>query len=183
MQEAKSLQSAASFLNGLSTSRRRAESAADTSTSSWTAMNAPSRPSSTRPLSTRVSSGFQDGEGRRNGHNFKSSGFAYTRPLTLTQIKCYRGHGRLLLSKNKNAPVECAVCHIDDDGDHFSCSWCAIRMCKYCRKDYAERGLCALQERIKTAELGSLSSENSSKESFVRHARGMSTRSGIQFMY
>lgn len=183
-QEAKSLQSAASFLNGLSAARRRAESAADTSTSSWTALNAQStsRPSSTRPSSTRrASSGFQDVEGRRNGHNFKSSGFAYTRPLALVQIKCFRGHERLLLSKNKSAPVECAVCHIDDDGDHFSCSWCALRMCKYCRRDFAERGMTALRERIKTAELGSSSDGNSSDESIVRH--GQRSRSTSRIAY
>lgn len=96
----------------------------------------------------------QDGEDRRRGHNFKSSGFAYTRPLTLAQIKCYRGHAKLLLSRNRHAPVECAVCHIDDQAEHFSCSWCALRMCKYCRNDLAERGICALKERIKIAEMG-----------------------------
>ncbi|EME87922.1 uncharacterized protein MYCFIDRAFT_89509 [Pseudocercospora fijiensis CIRAD86] len=109
------------------------------------------------PKARRKSSGpelFNDSEGRRKRHNFKSSGFAYTRPLTLNQIKCYRGHDRLLLSRNKHAPVECAVCHIDDDAEHFSCSWCALRMCKFCRKDFAARGIAALRERIKLAELG-----------------------------
>lgn len=176
------MQSAASFLNGLSTSRRRAESAADTSMSSWTALNVPSRPSSTRPSSRRLSSGYQEGEGRRNGHNFKSSGFAYSRPLNLTQLKCYRGHSRLLVSRNKHAQVECAVCHIDDDAEHFSCSWCALRMCKYCRRDFAQRGMNALRERIKTAEIGS-SSENSSSESLVYRGRALSSRSFSQIGY
>lgn len=176
MQEAKNLQSAASFLNGLSTSRRRAESAAavrttDATDASWTnvtSTNPISRPSSARPPS-RPPTAYQDGEGRRKGHGFKSSGFAYTRPLTLTQIKCYRGHARLLLCRNKHAPVECAVCHIDDDGEHFSCSWCALRMCKYCRKDFAERGMSALRERIKIAELGGRtdSAHSGSSESLV----------------
>ncbi|KAF7194497.1 hypothetical protein HII31_04166 [Pseudocercospora fuligena] len=160
--EAKNLQSASSFLNGLSTARRRAESAAamhnaESTDGSWERVtgssNGISRPPSTRPPS-RPSTAHQDSEGRRKGHNFKSSGFAYTRPLTLNQIKCYRGHDRLLLSRNKHAPVECAVCHMDDDTEHFSCSWCALRMCKFCRKDFAERGMTALRERIKLAELG-----------------------------
>jgi hypothetical protein len=59
------------------------------------------------------------------------------------------------------------VCHIDDDGEHFSCSWCAIRMCKYCRKDFAQRGLTALRERIKTAEMGGADSCRASGESLA----------------
>ncbi|KAK4507623.1 hypothetical protein PRZ48_001358 [Zasmidium cellare] len=180
--EAKSLQSAQSFLNGLSTSRRRAESAndmrkTDNSDSAWTTVtSATSRPTSTRPSSTKPQSTYRESEGRRRGHNFKSSGFAYTRPLTLAQIKCYRGHNRLLPSRNKNAPVECAVCHIDDDADHFSCSWCALRMCKYCRKDFAERGLGALRERIRKAELGGAGdSANSSVESLQALRKSKST--------
>ncbi|KXT12732.1 hypothetical protein AC579_8898 [Pseudocercospora musae] len=111
--EAKNLRSASSFLNGLSTARRRAESAAATHNAestdgSWERVtgssNGTSRPPSTRPPS-RPSMAHQDSAGRRKGHNFKSSGFAYTRPLTLNQIKCYRGHNRLLLSRNKHAPL------------------------------------------------------------------------------
>lgn len=173
-QEARSLQTAKSFLNGLSTARRRAESASalrpetDFSDSGYgTATIGPSRPGSARPSSTRPSATFQEGEGRRKGHNFKSSGFAYSRPLTLAQMKCYRGHGRLLQSRNKHAPVECAVCHIDDDAEHFSCSWCALRMCRYCRKDFAARGIVALRERVRKAELGGAkdSAHSSSSES------------------
>lgn len=154
-QEAKSLQSASSFLNGLSTSRRRAESTQrSTERSSWThdlprpsSARVPSRPSSTAPANTYLAE-------RRRGHTFKPSGFAYTRPLTTAQVRCYRAHGRLLPSRNKAAPVECSVCHIDDEQDHFSCSWCALRMCRFCRRDFAERGLTALKERIKQVELG-----------------------------
>ncbi|KAL9535724.1 hypothetical protein SMMN14_00704 [Sphaerulina musiva] len=157
-QEAQTLQQAQSFLNGLSTARRRAESVAatrtDTTNDSWCNIAAhDSRPASPLPH-LRPTTVSQDGEDRRRGHNFKSSGFAYTRPLTLAQIKCYRGHAKLLLSRNRHAPVECAVCHIDDQAEHFSCSWCALRMCKYCRNDLAERGICALKERIKIAEMG-----------------------------
>ncbi|KAK5171868.1 uncharacterized protein LTR77_003504 [Saxophila tyrrhenica] len=161
-QEAKSLQSASSFLNGLSTSRRRAESTQrSTETSAWTnaSFTNTTRPSSrsasrlaSRPSSTAPTSAYS--ADRRRGHTFKPSGFAYTRPLTFTQLKCYRGHVRLLPSKNKAAPVECSVCHIDDDNEHFSCSWCALRMCKFCRKDFAERGVVALKERIRQAEFG-----------------------------
>ena len=128
-QEAKSLQSAQSFLNGLSTSRRRAESATDVrqidvSDSTWTTTSATtSRPHSTRPSSIKGQATYRDIESRRKGHSFKSSGFAFSRPLILSQIKCYRNHQRLVPSRNKHAPVECAVCHIDDDADHFSCSW------------------------------------------------------------
>lgn len=173
MQEAKNLQSAASFLNGLSTMRRRAESATATQTtegtdSSWTRVAAPSRPSSARP-----STAFQDGEGRRKGHQFKLSGFAYSRPLLLSQIKCYRNHSRLLPSSNKHAPVECAVCHIDDSDPHFSCSWCALRFCQFCRTDFAERGIDAIKERIKLAEMGGRvdSANSSSTESLEELAK------------
>lgn len=172
LKEAKSLQSASSFLNGLSTSRRRAESTQrSTETSGWTSASydttrphsarvssrPSSRPSSTIPLNTF------SGE-RRRGHSFKPSGFAYTRPLTMAQMKCYRNHVRLMKSGNKSAPVECSVCHIDDERDHFSCSWCALRMCRFCRQDFDERGITALKERIKQAELGG-ASPNSSTES------------------
>lgn len=182
-QEAKSLQSASSFLNGLSTSRRRAESTQrSTETSGWTSVThdttrprsarLPSRPSS-RPNST-IPSNTYSGE-RRRGHTFKPSTFAYTRPLTLAQVKCYRNHARLLKSSNKSAPVECAVCHIDDDRDHFSCSWCALRMCRFCRHDFEERGITALKERIKQAELGG-SSPDSSTDEFGEPTRGRKLR-------
>ena len=177
-QEAKSLQSASSFLNGLSTSRRRAESAQRTDTSGWTFASheqtrsasgrLPSRPSSTRPSSMLQHTYSSE---RSHGHDFKPSGFAYTRPLTFTQTKCYRNHARMLPSRNKKAPVECAVCHVDDESDHFSCSWCAIRMCRFCRKDFAQRGMTALRERIKQAELGH-SSPSSSDESSRGARRG-----------
>lgn len=167
----------------------------DNSDSAWTTVTTTtSGPTSIRPSSAKPKSTYRETEGRRRGHNFKSSGFAYTRPLTLEQIKCYRGHNRLLPSRNKHAPVECAVCHIDDDADHFSCSWlvkyvraprcvcltkstrCALRMCKYCRKDFAERGLCALRERIRKAELGGADdSANSSVESLQAVRKSKST--------
>ncbi|KXL50844.1 MAG: hypothetical protein FE78DRAFT_75014 [Acidomyces sp. 'richmondensis'] len=179
--EAKSLQSASSFLNGLSTSRRRAESMNRT-TDTWcstligsTSTSRPtsrppsarplSRPGSVRPLSATHLHGHGDIDGRRRGHNFKSNGVAFSRPLSITQIRCYRNHTRLLMSKNKHAPVECAVCHMDDDQEHWTCSWCAIRMCRYCRKDFAERGITALRQRIKQAELGGGLSASSSSES------------------
>ncbi|GAB1739479.1 hypothetical protein NU219Hw_g4434t1 [Hortaea werneckii] len=172
--EAKSLQSAQSFLNGLSTSRRRAESMNRTTDSTWptiTTSRPGSRPGS-RPTSSRPPSalhmnatgggggggsggaGYSDGDGRKRGHNFKSNGFAYSRALNLTQLQCYRGHTRLLRSRNKAAPVECAVCHMDDDQEHWTCSWCALRMCRYCRKAFGEGGVKALRGRIREAEMG-----------------------------
>ncbi|CAK4033474.1 Hypothetical predicted protein [Lecanosticta acicola] len=186
-QEARSLQTAQSFLNGLSTARRRAESASamrpavDSSDSGYgTATIGPSRPSSARPPSTKPQATFQEGEGRRKGHNFKSSGFAYSRPLTLAQMKCYRGHARLIPSRNKHAPVECAVCHIDDGAEHYSCSWCALRMCKYCRKDFAERGMAALRERVRKAELGG--AEDSANSSSTESLQAMKkTKSSTMF--
>ena len=128
----------------------------------------PSRPSS-RPTSTGPSNTYSTE--RRFGHTFKPSGFAYTRPLTIAQMKCYLDHKRILPSRNKVAPVECSVCHIDDDRDHYSCSWCALRMCRFCRKDFAERGMTALKERIRHAELGG-SSPGSSTESLGGGRRG-----------
>ena len=87
-------------------------------------------------------------------------------------MKCYRSHARLMPSGNKFAPVECSVCHIDDSQEHFSCSWCALRMCRFCRKDCAERGVGALRERVKMAELGGGGgSEGSSEESLGRGRR------------
>lgn len=182
-QEAKSLQSASSFLNGLSTSRRRAESAQrSTEASAWTLASydtqrpasssrlsrPPSRPSSTLPYTTHSAD-------RRRGHNFKPSGFAYTRPLTHVQVKCYKQHARLMLSRNRVAPVECAVCHIDDDRDHYSCSWCALRMCRYCRKEFAEKGVTALRERIKCAEFGGSGESTGSSAESLGLSRGRSS--------
>lgn len=170
--EAKSLQSAQSFLNGLSTARRRAESQIEMRTTDMTdsayttTTSGTTRPASSHPSSSHARSKYKDSDGRREGKQIKSSGFAYCRPLTLAQTKCWRGHNKLLPSRNKHAPVECAVCHIDHDGDHFSCSWCAIRMCIYCRKDFAARGMVALKERIRKAELGDAEdSATSSSES------------------
>ena len=179
-QEAKSLQSASSFLNGLSTSRRRAESAhRSTDASGWTTTSSyditrpsstlPSQPSSTRPSSTMPSNTYS--ADHRRGHTFKPSGFAYSLPLIMAQIKCYRNHVRLLPSRNKVAPVECSVCHIDDNQEHWSCSWCALRMCKFCRKDFSEHGMTALRDRIKQAELGG-SSPNTSSEDLGGVPRG-----------
>ena len=91
---------------------------------------------------------------RTSGHNFKPTGFAYSRPLTFTQLKCYRAHARLLRSLNHLAPVECAVCHMDDDHEHFMCSWCAVRMCRYCRTAFGEGGVTALRARITDVEAG-----------------------------
>ncbi|RMY00265.1 hypothetical protein D0867_11808 [Hortaea werneckii] len=169
--EAKSLQSAQSFLNGLSTSRRRAESMNRMTDSTWptTTTSRPvsrpgSRPTSSRPPSamhmnataggSAGGGGYNDIDGRKRGHNFKTNGFAYSRALNLTQLQCYRSHTRLLRSKNKAAPVECAVCHMDDDQEHWTCSWCALRMCRYCRKAFGEGGVKALRGRIREAEIG-----------------------------
>lgn len=105
-------------------------------------------------------------DARRRGHNFKTNGFAFSRPLSLPQMKCYRGHSRLLMSKNTHAPVECAMCHMDDEQEHWTCSWCAVRMCRYCRKTLAEGGITALRERVKLAESGG--SPASSVESLGR---------------
>lgn len=124
-----------------------------------------SRPGSTRPLSAAHLHSHADIDGRRRGHNFKNNGVAFSRPLTITQIRCYLNHTLLLKSKNKHAPVECAVCHMDDDQEHWTCSWCALRMCRYCRKDFGERGITALRQRIKQAELGGGLSGSSSSES------------------
>ncbi|KAI6823696.1 hypothetical protein KC327_g8371 [Hortaea werneckii] len=172
--EAKSLQSAQSFLNGLSTSRRRAESMNRTTDSTWpsTSTSRPvsrpgSRPTSVRPTSALPThssgNGYSEVDGRKRGHNFKSNGFAYSRALNLTQLKCYRSHTRLLRSKNKAAPVECAVCHMDDDQEHWTCSWCALRMCRYCRKAFGEGGVKALRAQIREAELGSPGDEEGSE--------------------
>ncbi|KAF2209406.1 hypothetical protein CERZMDRAFT_100607 [Cercospora zeae-maydis SCOH1-5] len=159
--EAQTLQQAQSFLNGLSTARRRAESTGGARATKLAdeslcdIVSAERGPGSTRPSSHPIKR-YEEGVGRHKGHNFKSSGFAYSRPLTLAQIQCYRAHATLLQSRNKHAPVECAVCHADDESEHFSCSWCALRMCRHCRKEFAVRGFSALRERIKTAEMGSV---------------------------
>jgi hypothetical protein len=189
MQQANQLQSAASFLNGLSTARRRAESRAQsrnatdnsntstayTSTTATTSYGSAYPSLSHLPLSTQASTvqlhpstasasqlhllsdASEDLLSRNLGHSTKASGFAYARPLNITQLKCFRSHARLLPSKNKNAPVECAVCHTDDEREHFCCSWCALRMCRFCRKDFQERGVAALRERTRMAEMGSSS--------------------------
>lgn len=91
---------------------------------------------------------------RNLGHNFKSSGYAYAPPMSITQIKCYRSHNRLLPSRNKNAPVECAVCHADDESQHWSCGWCALRMCRGCRKVLETAGVAGLRERVRASEMG-----------------------------
>jgi hypothetical protein len=104
-------------------------------------------------------------QGQRFG--FKPSGYSYSRPLNKVQLSCYRNHEKLLPNHNDRAPVECAVCHIDSDADHWSCSWCALRMCGNCRKDFSARGSPALRERIKRANIGLISSLNQSADSGI----------------
>ena len=91
---------------------------------------------------------------RNLGHYFKSSGYAYSPTMSLTQIKCYRSHNRLLPSRNTYAPVECAVCHADDERQHWSCGWCALRMCAGCRKTLETTGVAGLKERVRVGEMG-----------------------------
>ena len=45
-------------------------------------------------------------------------------------------------------------------------------MCRFCRKDFAERGLTALRQRVKQAEMGSESSLESSTESLGYNGGG-----------
>ena len=114
--------------------------------------NTSSTSSNPRPWSSHATNQSPDIDGGGRGPNFKPSGFAYARPLTLAQLQCYQDHARLTLSSNRAAPVECAICHLDDHKDHWSCSWCAVRMCGSCRADFARRGLIALREKISLAE-------------------------------
>ncbi|TKA69569.1 hypothetical protein B0A55_08017 [Friedmanniomyces simplex] len=193
--EAKTLQSASSFLNGLSAHRRRAESHPRTSDNTWPTTltgssqrlsRPPSRPNSSptsarppsapaaRLMTTKPIASDMD-DGRRRGHNFKPTGFAFSRPLSLTQLRCSRAHSRLLASRNRLAPVECALCHMDDGQEHWTCCWCAVRMCRYCRKTLAEGGVAGLRERVKVAEGGgsySSTSPESSMESLGEWGRG-----------
>ncbi|QIW97856.1 hypothetical protein AMS68_003374 [Peltaster fructicola] len=183
-QEAKNLQSAASFLNGLSNARRRAESRARSTrsttktrltsasasdlpykngsatfqcTSGYRSMShlplsEPPSPTSTesRPLTPKL-----DDLSRTLGHTHKSSGFAYAKPLSIIQLKCYRDHDRLMRSGNKLYQVECAVCHTDAQDDfYWSCTWCAVRMCENCRTAFRKNGVKALKDKIRTAEFG-----------------------------
>ncbi|GAB7358392.1 hypothetical protein MBLNU230_g2461t1 [Neophaeotheca triangularis] len=181
--DAKQLQSASSFLNGLSTARRRAESRSNshsnfttraasatdfTRPASATFYNPPNNTSQTSLLRARrhstsqthhtiyppSSQSYSPPTTRHTGHNFKPSGFAYAHSLTPQQNNCYTSHSNLRLSANKHAPVECAVCHMDDDREHWSCSWCALRMCGYCRRGFATGGLGGLRARVRGAELG-----------------------------
>ncbi|KAK0938322.1 hypothetical protein LTR29_010080 [Friedmanniomyces endolithicus] len=192
--EAKTLQSASSFLNGLSTNRRRAESSQIRTSDTWPttltgsssahpSSHPSSRPSSrptSRPTSTARHTHTQNTtnhDARRRGHNFKPNGFAFSRPLSLPQLHCYLSHSRLLVSGNRLAPVECAMCHMDDAGEHFSCCWCAVRMCRFCRGCLVEGGVGALRERVKVGERGVGSGEEggSSTESLgvgLRRGRG-----------
>ncbi|TKA36006.1 hypothetical protein B0A54_12231 [Friedmanniomyces endolithicus] len=139
--EAKTLQSASSFLNGLSTNRRRAESSQIRTSDTWpttltgsSSAHPSSHPSSrhsSRPTSTARHTHTQtttDHDARRRGHNFKPNGFAFSRPLSLPQLHCYLSHSRLLVSGNRLAPVECAMCHMDDAGEHFSCCWERVKV-------------------------------------------------------
>jgi hypothetical protein len=165
-QEAKTLQSTSNFLNGLSTSRRRAETATEPQPED------PSPPATLRPNTavTQIASNDTADHHHENGFRqqglcFKSSGFSYSRPLKPLQLNCYRDHNRLLASRNNCASVECAVCHADSDAVHWSCSWCALRMCGDCRKDFSTNGLPALNERIKRANIGLVSSLNQSVDS------------------
>lgn len=164
---------------------RTSDSTWPTTTTSRPVSRPGSRPTSTHPSSAALhmhsgGNGYSDGDGRKRGHNFKSNGFAYSRALNLTQLQCYRGHTRLLRSKNKAAPVECAVCHMDDDQEHWTCSWCALRMCRYCRKAFGEGGVKALRGRIREAEMGGCDDEgdgeasDSSGEKVVGRSRGRS---------
>ncbi|KAK6437106.1 hypothetical protein LTR95_006698 [Oleoguttula sp. CCFEE 5521] len=193
--EARSLQSAASFLNGLSSARRRAESltqlrnptdSTSNSQPSASHLQCPSQshlaastahlpsqstlnvasqstlclPSQTPlndnidPLLAAAADATQDTLSRALGHSTKSSGYTYARPLRITQLKCYRNHARLLPTSNKYAPVECAVCHSDFEGEGWSCAWCAVRMCGLCRREFGVHGEAGLRGRVKGAEMG-----------------------------
>jgi hypothetical protein len=110
---------------------------------------------------------YHEHESQQDRFGFKPSGFSYSRPLNKVQLNCYRSHEKLLTSHNDHAPVECAVCHVDSDADHWSCSWCALRMCGNCRKDFSARGAPALRERIKRANIGLISSMNQSADSGI----------------
>lgn len=82
-------------------------------------------------------------------YGFKPSGFSYSRPLTRVQWACYRGHARMLPSgDNRHAPVECGVCAEEHVGvPHFSCSWCALRMCGACHRAVRQDGMQAVWVR------------------------------------
>lgn len=189
-QEAKTLQSTSSFLNGLSTARRRAESRAQSRNAtdntestvgtayastyqpshngtqlSYIHLPASSTTSTIHPYASISNTALPhitseadldlsiDTTNRNLGHCFKSSGYAYAPALSITQLKCYRSHHRLLPSRNKHAPVECAVCHADDENQHWSCGWCALRMCGGCRKTFEAAGVAGLRDRVRACEM------------------------------
>lgn len=43
---------------------------------------------------------------------------------------------------------------MDDEREHWSCAWCAVRMCGYCRGVFAEQGVGGLRGRVREAEGG-----------------------------
>ncbi|KAM0713152.1 hypothetical protein Q7P35_000604 [Cladosporium inversicolor] len=189
--QAKKLQSASSFLNGLSTARRRAESRSqsrnatdnsqDTINTSYNStyqqsltgaqlsfanLPASATASTIHPYSSISQTAFPqiateadldlsiDTTNRNRGQPFKSSGYAYAPPISITQLKCYQSHQRLMPSRNKHAPVECAVCHADDENQHWNCTWCALRMCGGCRKVFEIAGVAGLRDRVRATEMG-----------------------------
>ncbi|TKA69937.1 hypothetical protein B0A55_10798 [Friedmanniomyces simplex] len=148
--EAKTLQSASSFLNGLSTHRRRAESQPRTSDntrpatltgSSQQLSRPPSRPNS-RPTSARPPSAA-------------AAATISNPPASLSAAR----------SPSRSCDAPCALCHMDDGQEHWTCCWCAVRMCRYCRKTLGEGGVGALRERVKVAEGGGGSSASASSSS------------------
>ncbi|KAF1991821.1 hypothetical protein K402DRAFT_70371 [Aulographum hederae CBS 113979] len=86
----------------------------------------------------------------------KLSSILQTRPnrtnaprLSIVQEQCFHEHRHFRVSKNIEAPVACMLCFVESDitghgpygpiaAERWSCVWCALRICKPCRKKVDE---------------------------------------------
>lgn len=49
-----------------------------------------------------------------------------------TQLECFAGHYRFVMSRNEGHPLACQTCSIRDNGLRYACAHCAVRVCKDC---------------------------------------------------
>ncbi|KAJ9643361.1 hypothetical protein H2199_004040 [Coniosporium tulheliwenetii] len=53
--------------------------------------------------------------------------------VTKLQTDCYQLHRTFHKSKNVHSSIDCMLCYRQDEENRWLCSWCALRICGWCR--------------------------------------------------